>query len=168
MSELPPGAWERLHSLIEMCRLEALYLQRTDRRLFASPLTPATVESLPQDDDLAERVDAFVARFGRFQDTLGDKLLPAFLRAMEENPGTMVENLDRAEKLGLIESADAWIAMRRLRNRMIHEYVKQASDLADALTAAHEFIPALIASLNAITTRLLARAPSGSLLPGNA
>ena len=33
-----------------------------------------------RDIDLAERVDAFVARFGRLQDTAADKLLPELLR----------------------------------------------------------------------------------------
>jgi hypothetical protein len=115
------------------------------------------IASLAQDDDLPARVDAFVARLGRLQDTFGDKLLPALQRAREENPDTMVENLDPAGKPGLIESADTWIAMRRLRHRMIHESVKQASDFADALMAAHELILAL-----------LARTPSGRSLPNNA
>lgn len=90
--------------------------------------------------------------------TIGDKLLPAFLTAMEERPGTVIENLDRAEKLGLIDSSDAWATMRKLRNRMIHEYVKHAAELADALTVAHEFVPALVASMHAITARLRSRA----------
>jgi hypothetical protein len=115
------------------------------------------IASLAQNDDLPARVDAFVARLGRLQDTFGDKLLPAFLRAMEENPDTMVENLDRTEKPGLIAPAGAWIATRRLRHRMIHEFVKQASDFADPLTAAHELILAL-----------LVRAPSGRSSPNNA
>jgi len=69
-------------------------------------------------------VDAFVARFGRLQDTLGDKLLPAWLAAHGEKTATFIENLDRAEQLGLVEDAQAWIDMRRLRNQMIHEYVE--------------------------------------------
>ncbi|MEK6749736.1 MAG: hypothetical protein AABY83_11085 [Pseudomonadota bacterium] len=157
MTRFAPGTKERIRSLIEVCRLEEQYLQRTDSRLFAIALTPSTIESLPQNDILAERVDAFVARFGRLQDTLGDKLLPTFLILMEETPGAMIENLDRAERLGLIESADDWATIRKLRNRMIHEYVKNPSELADALNAAHEYIPALRASLEAIVQRISAR-----------
>ena len=59
-------------------------------------------------------MDAFVARFGRLQDTLADKLLPALLRQLAEPVRSAVENLDRAEKLGLLQSADDWLAMRRL------------------------------------------------------
>ena len=154
MTQFAPGTEERIRSLVEVCRLEAQYLQRTDGKLFAIALTPSVIESLPENDTLAERVDAFVARFGRLQDTLGDKLLPAFLKLMEETPGTMIENLDRAERLGLIESADGWATIRKLRNRMIHEYVKNPSELADALNAAHEFIPALQTSLESIVRRI--------------
>ncbi len=68
-------------------------------------------------------MDAFVVRFGRLQDTLRDKLLPAFLYIMEERTGTIRENLDCAEKLGIIASLDYWLVLRKLRNRMIHEYV---------------------------------------------
>ena len=74
-----------------------------------------------RDIDLAERVDAFVARFGRLQDTAADKLLPELLRQLAEPVRSAVENLDRAEKLGLIEAADRWLEARRLRNRMVHE-----------------------------------------------
>lgn len=90
-----------------------------------------------------------MARFGRLQDTIGDKLLPAFLGLMQETPATMLENLDRAERLKLIDSADEWLAIRKLRNRMIHEYVRIPTELLDALNAAHQFIPALIHTLHA-------------------
>ncbi|HLF96382.1 MAG TPA: hypothetical protein VI457_04490 [Methylococcaceae bacterium] len=149
----------RLRALLEVATRELDYLKRCDARLFAQPLTRERIETLPDDDDLAERVDAFVARFGRLQDTLGDKLLPAFLRAMAETPGTMLENLDRAEKLGLILSADAWIALRKLRNRMIHEYVADPNELLDALIAAHEHVDSLAASYRNLRSRLIKRFP---------
>lgn len=103
---------ERLRSLLKIADAELHYLNRTDARLFAAPLTVEEIRQLPNDDELAERVDAYVARFGRLQDTLGDKLLPAFLAVMAEKPGAALENLDRAEKLGLIQSADEWHSLR--------------------------------------------------------
>jgi len=123
------------------------------------PLSEERIRSLPDDDELAERVDAFVARFGRLQDTVGDKLLPAFLRAMAETPATMLENLDRAEKLGLIRSADDWLTLRKLRNRMIHEYVADPAELTAALAAAHQHIDMLGEALSNIRARLAGRIP---------
>ncbi len=93
-----------------------------------------------EDIDFSERVDAFVARFGRLQDLLGDKLLPAWLRSMEEGVGAVLENLDRAERLGLIDGADDWLAVRKLRNVMVHEYIDRAETLHMALYAAHAHV----------------------------
>ena len=118
---LDPGTHARIRALIEVCELEANYLQRCDARLFTSRFDSDQVIKLPENDELAERVDAFVARFGRLQDTLGEKLIPEFLKLVQETPGTMLENMDRLERLGLLESADTWAALRKLRNRMIHE-----------------------------------------------
>lgn len=121
------------------------HLLTTDRRLFAEPFTVQRVRRLAEDIDLAERVEAFVSRFGRLQDTLGDKLLPAFLAAHGEKTATFMDNLDRAERLGLIADAQAWIDTRRLRNQMVHEYVEDPAVLASALQGGHEFVPELAA-----------------------
>lgn len=145
-----PDSAQRTRTLIETGLQEAHYLRRTDDRLFALPLSLDAISRLPDNDELSERIDAFVARFGRLQDTIGDKLLPAFLGLMQETPATMLENLDRAERLKLIDSADEWLAIRKLRNRMIHEYVRTPTELLDALNAAHHFIPALIHTLHAL------------------
>ncbi len=158
----PTPEFSRLRSLLEIAAAELHYLKRCDARLFSVPLIDERIRQLPADDELAERVDAFVARFGRLQDTLGDKLLPTFLRAMAETPGTMLENLDRAEKLGLIQSADAWLALRKLRNRMIHEYVADPDELLDALIAAHQHIDMLAEALMKIRARVAGRIPDES------
>jgi len=81
-------------------------------------------------------LDAFVSRYGRLQDTLGDKLLPAILRASLEKTGAQLDNLLRAEKLGWIESTQSWIELRELRNRLVHEYLESADDLLNALQQA--------------------------------
>ena len=70
---------EKLLFLAETVLAEAALLCITDGRLFAEPMTAERADSLKLDNDLAERVDAFVARFGCLQDTVGDKLLPAVL-----------------------------------------------------------------------------------------
>ena len=140
------SADERLRRLSGIVERELAHLLVTDKRLFAEPFTAERAERLADDIDLAERVEAFVSRFGRLQDTIGDKLLPAFLTAHGERPATFMENLDRAERLGLIADAQAWIDTRRLRNQMVHEYVEDPVVLASALQAGHEFVPTLAAT----------------------
>lgn len=137
------GDQARLAFLLETVALEAAHLRLTDERLFSRPFDAERAQALSTNTDEAERVDAFVARFGRLQDTLGDKLLPTLLIALAEPLGPAIDNLDRAEKLGLLPSADEWIAARKLRNRMVHEYVRDAAELAGALNAGHRFVPLL-------------------------
>lgn len=135
---------ERLAFLRDIVALEVEHLQQTDQRLFQEPMDADRVRRLRHDIDLAERVDAFVARFGRLQDTVADKLLPALLQAKAESVGPALDNLNKAERFGWLASVDEWLVVRKLRNRMIHEYVKDPAELAQALQAAHDFVPLLV------------------------
>jgi hypothetical protein len=113
--------------------------------LFGELALAQTLKQLDIDPLLAERLDAFVSRFGRLQDTVTYKLLPALLQAMAEPRGAALENLDRAEKLGWLDSADQWLEMRKLRNQMVHECIEDRVVLTDALQAGHAFVPMMLA-----------------------
>lgn len=141
----------RLAFLTRVVRKECQHLTTTDQRLFREPFTLARATQLETDPELAERVEAFVGRFDRLQDTLGDKLLPALLKALGERPRAAIDNLDRAERLGWVESADGWMTMRKLRNQMVHEYVDDLSVLSNALQTAHGFVPTLLAVAKQLT-----------------
>lgn len=140
----PPG--DKLRFLAETVLAEAKLLRITDGRLFALPMDSTRAATLRHDIDLAERVDAFVARFGRLQDTVGDKLLPGVLAWLAEPVGPAIDNLARAERLGWVGSAAAWIECRQLRNFMIHEGVSDMTVLAAALTTGHQAVPLLEAT----------------------
>ncbi len=143
---LKPEITLRLKFLVRVVRKECRHLATTDQRLFGGAFTLAQASQLETDPDLAERVEAFVGRFGRLQDTVGDKLLSLLLTALGEKTGAAIDNLDRAERLGLIHSTDEWISMRNLRNQMVHEYVEDPAVLTSALLSGHAFVPALIAT----------------------
>lgn len=155
--KIAPTHIERLLFLSRVVQKEAAYLRDTDQRLFAEPFSPERIALLADKPELAERVEAFVSRFGRLQDTLGDKLLPVLLAALGEIPGAAIDNLDRAEKLGWIDSEDAWLAMRKLRNLMVHEYVEDPVVLASALHSGHAFVPALVDSVERISSEIVRR-----------
>lgn len=136
---------QRLDFLCRIVLKEASYLRETDGLLFAAGLLhPQALCGLTPNSALAERLDAFVARFGLLQDTLGDKLLPALLKVLDGHSGPLIDNLNRAARLGWLEEPTAWLAVRRLRNQMVHEYVEDSALLADALNGAHEAVPMLI------------------------
>lgn len=132
-----------VEQLIRVTAKEARYLERTADRLRALNVDLSWVESLDNSDEHSEMLDAFVSRYGRLQDTLGDKLLPAMLRAGLEKTGSQLDNLLRAEKLGWIESTQIWIELRELRNRLVHEYMESAGDLLSALQQALQGVQVL-------------------------
>jgi len=143
---LQPKIALRLQFLARVVRKECQHLAITDQRLFGSLFTLEQAARLEADPDLAERVEAFVGRFGRLQDTLGDKLLPLILDALGEKTSAAIDNLDRAERLEMLQSADEWMIMRTLRNQMIHEYIEDPVVLASALQTGHAFVPVLLAA----------------------
>ena len=137
---------ERLRFLQRVVRREAALLQETTQTLFdarAGDSWALPVGPLPS--ALSERLDAFVARFARLQDSLGDKLLPALLTALAEPVGAAIDNLNRGERLGWFASVEAWRVIRALRNQMIHEYVEDRRVLESALVAARDAVPMLSA-----------------------
>lgn len=143
---LSPTQHERLVFLCRITLKEIQHLQETDGRLFADLFTIEAAQKIETDPILAERLDAFVSRFGRLQDNLGDKFLPQLLSAMAEKPATAIDNLDKAERLGWIESADTWLEIRKLRNQMVREYIEDLAILTSALQTGHQHVATLVAS----------------------
>ena len=151
---IDPTQEERLRFLLRIVGKELKYLQQTDTALFAEPFTVERASELEHNQALAEQVDAFVGRYGRLQDTLGDKFLPRLLEVLGEQPRVLIDNLDKAEKFGWIESADQWMSARRLRNKMIHEYMEDHQEFTRSLTEGHDFVPLLAAAVQAMSAEL--------------
>lgn len=117
---------------LDLARKEAQHLRYSQGTLFALPIDLAWVNSLSQQPAVAEKVEAFVSRFGRLQDHLGDKLLPRMAALVGENSKTLLDALAIAEKTDLLVSADAFIAARKLRNALVHEYMHDAQTFLES------------------------------------
>ena len=122
-----------IERLLEITEKEVFYFQQSKIRVINSNIDIEWIEALDQNPQNSEMLDAFVARFSRLQDTIGDKLLPAILKLNLEPVGSQLDNLFRAEKLGWIDSADQWIELRGLRNSLVHEYMTSPEKLLFAL-----------------------------------
>ncbi len=133
------GLQERLSFLIRVIGKEMKHLKYSSSQVFKEPITIETIGLLIENPDFAESLEAFSGRFCRLQDTIGDKLLPAWLLATGEQPKTVMDNLMKAEKLGMLSSAEEWVSIRLLRNQMIHEYIESMVILVDALNKAHNY-----------------------------
>lgn len=134
---LPEHAESALLAL-DLARKEAAHLQYTHRTLFAQPIDAAWVQQLATRDDLAEKIDAFVSRFGRLQDHIGEKLIPCFAALLGEAPKSVLDILAYAEKMQWVESAEVFIGARKLRNLLVHEYMSDIRLFLQALLSARE------------------------------
>lgn len=146
---LPEHAESALLAL-DLARKEAAHLQYTHRTLFAQPIDAAWVQQLATRDDLAEKIDAFVSRFGRLQDHIGEKLVPRFAALLGEAPKSILDILAYAEKMQWVESAEVFIGARKLRNLLVHEYMSDTRLFLQALLSARESAEMLFRAVAAI------------------
>jgi len=139
---------DRFVETLKIVQKEGLHLSFSWNRLFSNDINEKWVEELDQQPELAEQLEAFVSRFGRMQDTIADKLLPRWLQAQAESTGSQIEVLNRAERLGVVEGVEDWLIARKLRNRLVHEYMEAPQAFSDDLTLAKEFSLMLIVTYN--------------------
>ncbi len=123
---------------LELAQKEVAHLAYTHRTLFAQPIDLDWVRSLAQREDLSEKIDAFVSRFGRLQDHIGEKLIPRFAALLGSTPKSLLDNLAYAERAGWVESAETFVSARKLRNLLVHEYMAEAELFLEALHASDE------------------------------
>jgi hypothetical protein len=126
-----------IHSL-DLANKKALHLRYSQTTLFAMRIDLAWVKDLGVQAVLAEKVEAFVSRFGRLQDHIGEKLLPSYAALMGESPKTLIDTLAFAERAEVLRDANAFIASRRLRNALIHEYMLDEQLFLDQLLQARD------------------------------
>lgn len=137
LAYLPEHA-ENAILVLELAEKEAAHLAYTHRTLFAQPIDLQWVQALVEREDLAEKIDAFVSRFGRLQDHIGEKLIPPFAALLGSEPKSLLDNLAYAEKTGWLDSAEAFVSARKLRNLLVHEYMAEAELFLESLQAADE------------------------------
>ena len=149
MNGLAPKQVDRLQQLLLLVEREDHHLRAVAGRFFpekSDELTLAWISSQLDTPEGVDRLESFGGKFARMQDTIVHKLLPTYLDALAEDIGAVIDNLNRAERLGLVESADSWIAMRRARNRLVHEYIDNPEVLLTELVQARGFVTQLHAT----------------------
>jgi len=138
---------------LEIADREARALEASWKSLSAAPPTPDRLDKLQPDSSLAINIEAFAARFARLQDHVGEKLLPRLLLLLGETPGPMLDTLNRGERLGILENALDWLAWRKLRNRLVHEYFQEPAPFAEAVAQSLHAAPKLIDIVRSIRVK---------------
>lgn len=148
---------DRFLSTLATVAKEAKHLQWSRARLFEQDIDADWVDALADRPELAERLEAFVSRYGRLQDTISDKLLPRWLLALAERPGSQIEVLNRAERLGVVEDVATWLEARQLRNRLVHEYMTDCASFAEDLNLAQAYSSVLVETYQRLRMDAVAR-----------
>lgn len=89
-----------------------------------------------------ESCEALTSRFARLNDLLLQRVFRTLDRMELVDDSSLIDRLERAERRGLIDSAEHWRELRLLRNAIAHDYLIEAADrvLTDALDAAPELL----------------------------
>ena len=71
-------------------------------------------------------LEALTSRFARLSDLLIQKLFKTIDEIEGTSPGTVRDRLLQAEKKGIINNTDEFMEIRKVRNRIAHEYEMDA------------------------------------------
>jgi len=94
--------------------------------------------SLYEDKEKIKTFDAFIFRFIKLQDFMGDKLFKELLKRVGNYKDNMslIDILDKLEKLEVIDNADRWMDFRIIRNKLTHEYPDNKEDVIEGIKLA--------------------------------
>ena len=106
-------------------------------------------ESVFQDEERVKTIDSFIYRFIKLQDLTGQKLFKFYLDDIGDyrDDMSLLDVLDKLEKLRVIDKAETWMQFRKLRNELTHEYPDNEDEITEGIKLALE---AFDATLNII------------------
>ncbi|HMP31313.1 MAG TPA: hypothetical protein PKD85_17035 [Saprospiraceae bacterium] len=111
--------------LKQLLKEEIVLLEKAQGHLVYS-LTRVQMIDLTKDLDNhnLEILDSFATRFLRLCEVLINQIVRTCLQLLGEYQKTTIDNLNKAESLDMITSADDMNYIRMLRNKVAHEYVE--------------------------------------------
>lgn len=128
MSEPLKSTLEGIHQMMRSADIDHALLTRQ-----------SLDETWMADYDHQRIVNSFLFNYLKIQDRIGRKLFRLALqqwRELDPDSMTMLDILNRLEKLGIIESVETWDELRELRNALAHEYPEDAQLRLDNLKLA--------------------------------
>ncbi len=95
-----------------------------------------------EDSETIKLVDAFIFRFMKLQDHVGNRLFKTFLIEIGEYSEELsfVDVLDRLEKLKIIKSSEDWLKLRKLRSKFAHEYPNEIEEITSDIASALDWV----------------------------
>ncbi|GFO55597.1 hypothetical protein GMSM_26040 [Geomonas sp. Red276] len=96
------------------------------------------------DEEERDRFESLTSKFARLSDLIVKQAIKIIdLLDLESAPESVRDAINRAEKKGLIASAVTFVEIRKLRNRISHEYVEPDGGIDEIYRAAVAMVPDL-------------------------
>lgn len=125
---------ERIERSFLACDKHLLRMEDAARDMCPNmPLTKDVYRELSDED--VRCMDQFVYRFSKFQDMMGAKLFRYILEWLQEDvlSFSMIDILNRLERLKIIDDAKEWQYVRELRNAIAHDYPLDEGEVIESL-----------------------------------
>lgn len=104
------------------------------------------------DAEEQDRFESLTAKFARLSDLIIKQAIKLIdILDLDEPPETIRDAINRAEKKGLIETAASFVEIRKLRNRIAHEYAESDEDISEIYWLTLQSTPLLLESVARIT-----------------
>jgi hypothetical protein len=98
--------------------------------------------------DELERFEALTSRFARLSDMITQKTFKLLDHLELEDSGSARDRINRAEKRGIIQSADDFVEIRILRNEIAHDY--KSDSILDIFERVLFYTPMLLEAVELI------------------
>ena len=134
----------RLSTSIQKCRLHLQRLQYASNQI--AELFPLTVDRYNSVSEATiGNIDQLVFRFTRLQDEIGNNIFRFLLEYLQEDIAgkPFRDILNILERLQIIDSCDAWLTLRELRNDLTHEYPIMIEETIEKLNHLYNQLPFL-------------------------
>ena len=146
-----------MNKLNEVIKIADIHVNRikmaVDNLKDIFPLDEDKVENLSTEELLF--LELLTSRFAKLQDLIGQKIIDEFLISKEEKIDgyTMIDKLNKLERIGIIANMQVWKGMRETRNHISHEYPGHPEIKARYLNKLFELTPKLLEILDRIKAR---------------
>ncbi len=144
----------KLTEILKIAEIHAEKIKYSINRLGnLFPISSVKIQNISEQDFLL--LELLTTRFSKLQDFMGGKLVDAFLEAKGEliHGMTMIDKINKLEKLAILDDANIWFEMRTMRNHLSHEYPDHPEITAKYLNQLFMLAPKLLLFLNNIKER---------------
>jgi hypothetical protein len=123
--------------LDELLEITNLHIKRAQENIDYLQNIELSVEVF-DNAEIVRAIDAFIFRYIKLQDFMGNRLFPKILAQVGnyEDSMSLLDILDKLEKLEIIPSSNRWINYREIRNNLTHEYPNNYQTLLQGIQQA--------------------------------